>query len=176
MPGDRSLYRKMQVVLDEARSGGHRSLDGLIDGLLAKGPLNFEYRGRDPASGQKRLRCSRNSVTRAIPLCCDMGLVNGETDRLTRSGMVAVDRGRFDDVVAARVADRLDELGVSVKKMEAVITDKLLRASRPILPTSDALYDALGRLLRECEFRTYLNLLGRCGGIRTSQSRIYLPI
>jgi hypothetical protein len=173
-PGERSLFRKMQVVLERVRPGRCASEEEIVEAILEDSPSCFRYERTDSSTGRRRRLPSRESIRRAVQMCGELALVDLGTGRLTRTGMTAASRGRFAAVVGQQVVARLAELEIPVQHIERAIT-KLLGARSPVLSTAPDIFLALGAPIPEHQFRTYLTLLGQCGVLRASQRKAYLP-
>jgi hypothetical protein len=174
MPGERTLYRKMQVALEVCASARCTSVEAVIAEIMRKDPINFRY-SKLRADGSRGLDCSEVSVTRAVNLCVMLGLI-AHSGRLTRDGVSATDHSRFGRIVGSRVTAFLEGQGMGTVALHSAIR-RLLARSDPVLPTADSLWLALGQPegVPADLLRSLLYLLGIAGLLVASQRRIYLP-
>ena len=175
MPGEHSLYRKMQIVLEHCRRGRRRSREELVGEVLKRRPLNFTYMRFDEEHDTRVPVCSRGSVSATVDLAVQLGLIDGATGNLTEVGARAADPARFDRVFNRQRSRYLDKHGLPMPRISEVILKNLLGRTPPVLPTADNIWEASGRPLANTDPRRCLNLLGQCGGLVASQRRIYLP-
>lgn len=176
MPGERSLYRKIQVTLEYAQHSKHNSPEALAVHVYERSPTNFAYywRGEDD---KIRHDYSKSSISSTVALCVDLGLISGQTGRLTQIGVSAIDPRRFPQILGNRVAKFLGKQGFDLSSIADAIT-KLLHSNEPSPPSSGAIWLEFGEqnTMSQAEFKRLLNLLGECKLIWMSQKRIYLPL
>ncbi len=174
----RSLYRKIQSVLDEARRGRSGSREGLINSIESRGYVDFTRYRVKPDRTVDVVPCSKEAIARAVDVCVSLSLLDGLTGKLTREGMKASDPSEFDIAMRHALTSGFSVLGAPLSDIRKTITDLLTKYDNATLPTWEAIYDRLaistGAAHRE-KFRTYLTLLSLCHGISFSRKKIYLP-
>lgn len=174
VPG-RSLYRKIRVVIEEARRGKCSSVDDLVDSIIKKAPLDFTYYRVDNQGRVTVVPCTVQSVRRVSSICLDLGLIESESGRLTETGMKAVNSKYFDRVLRQRITGSLAKRGVPVDQINKVIREILETATTEMIPTWDKIRERLSSPPQKKTFRSYLTLLSECEGIGYSRKKIYLP-
>lgn len=178
VPPTRSLYRKIEIVLSEARKGVARSKDDLIDIIRASDHMDFYFYKTDEEGHTSTIECSRECVGNVISLCINLKLLEIDTMRPTPAGRKATDPERFAEIIGQRIKERLKELGMSIDAIHDTILKILKQGEGKVLPTADSVFATLGigkTKKEEDEFRTYLGLLSACGAIKYSRKKLYLP-
>lgn len=177
MSGERTLYRKVQVVLDYAKEGKHKDQGTLVRRILDRQPSNFVYYWRDRHTDEIRRGYSEVSIEKAIQTCIDLKLISGSELSLTKKGVSAADPGRFPTVAGKSAAARLEEKGISLASVVKAIVS-ILHADPPRIPTIEEIWSKLGEpshCIDPTEFRQMVTLLGQCEILRMTQKRIFLP-
>jgi len=177
MSGERTLYRKVQVVLDYAKEGKHRDKSTLVERILDRQPSNFAYYWRDRRTDEVKRGYSKVSIDKAIQTCIDLKLVSGEEVNLTKKGVSAADPGRFPTVVGKSASARLEEKGIPHSSIVKAIVS-ILHADPPRIPTIEELWAKLGERgdgVDATEFRQMVTLLGQREILRMTQKRVFLP-
>ena len=177
MPGERTPYRKIQVVLDYAKEGKHQDVDTLVRLVTAGRPTNFVYFYRDRVSDEIKFRYSKASVERTVHLCIDLGLLSPGAVTLNKTGLNATDPRRFATIVGACARECLGKRGVPLEAIHLAI-EALLCGKHRVPPTADQVWNNLrqqGGTLDFEEFRRLMALMGQCGVLLMTQRRIYLP-
>lgn len=172
---ERSLYRKIQVVLEHGRRGKHNSTDDLISAIQGHPPLNFIYTVLDRKAGKKVPICSRNSIRRAVSVCVELEFLRPENGQLTPLGVRAANPEHFDKAVVKQLNEYFKQIKTPIEAISAAISGRLLRHNPPIVPTSENIWAAVGEPLAFEQFASYLHLLGQCGVFETSQRKSYYP-
>ncbi len=171
----RSVYRKIGIVLAEARRGSAHSLQALAEQILHSGHRDFK-RPILTASGRKDSKpCSEESVLRVVSLCVDLGFLSSITARLTSAGIKATASSEFNESLKDALKESLLQKGVSVTKLKKIISDIFSACRADVLPTWDTICERLDGALDQVTTRTYLGLLASSGGIAFSRKKIYLP-
>ena len=174
----RSLYRKIQSVLDEARRGQSGSREGLIDSIESRGYVDFtRYRVKADRTVDV-VPCSKEAIARAVDTCVSLGLLDGSTGKPTREGAKASDPSEFEGVMRHALTSGFVVLGAPLSNIRKATADLLTKYDHETLPTWDAIYDRLGVSgggPHKETFRSYLTLLSLCHGISFSRKKIYLP-
>lgn len=172
-PPPRSLYRKIQRLLVEARKGKPSSREQLLRAIDRAGHLDFtRYASIDGVKAV--VPCSRASIERVLDLCVVLGFM-GDDGGLGRSGASAADPERFNNALRSAVEKRLSEIGAPVAKVRDTARRVLAQASGDVLPTIDALSEVLTEPAKRREFCELIGLLAAAGGISFSRRKIYLP-
>jgi hypothetical protein len=186
MPGERTLYRRIQVVLEYAKEGRHPSTATFVDYIAKRQPTNFIYYWRDKQTDRIRHDYSRKSILVAIEIATNLGLLwkkpdYGTADQvgLTKAGTSACDPLRFPAILGRQVLKYLSACGITLELVTRII-DRLLRSDPPNPPTSEAIWRALREqavslTIDDETFRRLLNLLGECKVVVAFQKRIFLP-
>ena len=177
MTGERTLYRKVQVVLDYAKEGKHRDRATLIEYIVSRQPTNFVFYWRHRASDEVRHGYSEASIRRAIQACLDLHLLHGTELALTKRGLSATDPRRFTTIIGSSVSQFLESAGIPVTSIVVAIS-KILRSSKPRPPTAREIWDQLGapeEAIDPDEFLQMITLLGQSQVLLMTQKRIYLP-
>jgi len=173
----RSVYRKIQIALSEARRSKADSLQALVTQIRQRGHLDFTcFKVID--GSVETVSCSEGAVFRTVKLCVDLGLIDDTDGRLTKHGMAAADPDKFDKVMRRLLTGALKRFGTPLDGIRGVISDLLANYEANVLPTWEAVYDRLGAPGGNAgrdTFRIYLSLLSACQGIDYSRKKIYLP-
>lgn len=173
----RSVYRKVQVVLKEARRRKSASVDDLVGAIDKRGHLDFTYYSTESGPA-KVIPCERRAIRRIVNMCAFLRFIDESSAQLTREGLRACNPERFDEMMVRAIRRGMRQLGTSVDEVKRVVQDLLVNFDGESLPTWDAIYDRLGCAQdgrAKKRFRTYLSLLSVCNGIRYSRKKIYLP-
>jgi hypothetical protein len=180
VPPPRSVYRKIQIILKEARKAKSESIEALIESVRSRGELDFTCCRANEEGVIGPVPCSLDSVARVVTVCRDLGLIQDSDGKpkLTADGLKAVDVKYFDGVMRRVLAKALKNFGTPVEAIRKAASDLLSQEGELVLPTWESLYDRLaltedGRS-RE-NFRIYLGLLAGCQGIDYSMKKTSLP-
>jgi hypothetical protein len=174
MPSVRSIYRKVQIVLDTAKSVKYDDIRGLVNGIYEFNMPSFVTRKYDRETDTMKYGPSIRVIRRTIRLCQTLGLIDSE-GHLTSDGRKAIRKSQFDNIVRTGIQAILAEAGYDVDKMNKVITD-MLHSTPVSLPTARALWNASKCHIALAKFSLLLTLLTQCGGASASQCKIYLHI
>jgi len=178
MPGERTLYRKIQVVLDYTKDGRHNDKDTLMKYIIGRQPTNFIYYYRDKTTKDIVHDYSERSIEHTIEICRELKLISGDELVLTRVGVSASDPSRFSAIIGKRASELLESKGIPVSTISRAIKSILLSNS-PAPPTAEAIWNQLDRPEKVTTFQTFaqlLNLLGESRHLLMTQKRIYLPM
>jgi len=170
MPSERSLYRKMELVLEVAAEVEPGSLDELR--IEIEGIPSFNTERYDAEKDDFVLGPSKPVIRRTVRWCVSLDLLS-ESGRLTRQGRSARRAGSFAKVVSKQVRLCLEVGGVDFAALNEAVT-ACMAASPAILPTARELWERLSPEIRCSDFSRLLTLLSHCGVATASQSRIYL--
>jgi hypothetical protein len=175
----RSLYRKIQRVIEEARKEKAESKEDLAKLISGRGHLDFTYLKSSPGGGAKPAACKLESIQHVIEMCVLFNLIEDEKFRLTPRGLRAVESlTQFDRELRQALLKQLEQIEAPMALIHETITRLLLDQRGSILPTWDAIYEQLGLSPKKCTkhvFHQYLSLLSACKGIGSSRKKIYLP-
>lgn len=175
MPGERSLYRRIQVVLEYANEREHQSLEDFLDYLYRRSPTNFVYYWRDKETDTIRHDYSRNSMKSTVDLCIDLGLILRRNANPTPIGKNAADPRRFPIIMGKQVAKLMSHYEIGIESIIDAIK-VIARDSSPKPTTADEIWDKVNsEAIDFVTFKRLMNLLGSCRVISMSQKRIYLP-
>ena len=177
MYGEKSLYRKVQVVLEYAKEGKHTNKDSLLAFVERSKPTNFLTSWRNRETDIIEHRYSVNSIERAIRICVDLKLLEDETMALTSHGRSATDPRRFPTIVGNSAKEYLEASGISFASILNSI-NATLHSDKPHPPTSEEIWEHLGQpegIINREDFQRLLTLLGQCQILSISQKRIFLP-
>ena len=176
MPGERSAYRKLQVVLDYAKMGKHQDITRLANYIHSRAPTNFAYYYRDKDTDEIVKKTSNRSIDGAIALAVELGLLSSNTGTLSKSGVNATDPRRFPHIVASKMTALLERNGISLDLISRIIKQDLLHANPPELPTGKAIWSRFQQTGVDLkEFTRFIRILADTGVLKASQKRIYLP-
>lgn len=177
MYGERGIYRKMQVILEYAKEDKHTDERSLGEYIEKRKPTNFFTSWRNKKTDTIEHRYSRNSIERAIKICKDLKLLEGEAMVLSSRGRSAIDPRHFQTIVGSSTREYLETSGISLNSILDSIST-ILHSKKPCAPTSEEIWDTLGESKEKIsleEFRRLLTLLGQCQIVSMSQRRIFLP-
>lgn len=174
MPSEVSLYRKIQVVLDVAKSIKPNSIDELREEIKSQGYTNFLARKYDSEKDDFIQFISDRSIRRTIAFCLTLDLI-GTDGSLSKQGRKAVDRTKFDKTVAGQIRDLLEGSEIHLPAFNKIILNKL-RSNPPVLPTCKELWAEIETKMSYSKFSRLMTILVHCGGARSSQAKIYLQI
>ena len=172
MASDRSLYRKIEVVLDLAKSVSVASVHELRSEILGRKPSLFFSRQYNSATDRFDEDISERVIRKTLSVCRLLGLLDDDGS-LTAAGREALRKTRFDAVVAGAVRRFLREREIHLAKLNELIR-KRLQTNPPVLPTSVELWQATGMTMARGTFARMLTLLAHCGAADSTQKRIYL--
>jgi hypothetical protein len=177
MAGERTLYRKVQVLLDYAKEVKHRDRASLMKHIVDHRPTNFVYYWRDRVTDEIRSGYSTTAIDHTIHICEELKLLGGEGLTLTRRGVGAADPRRFPTIVGKSACEFLEVKGF---RLEAILDaiKKIIRSSEPKPPTANEIWAQLGEpqeSIDHQEFRQMVSLLGQCQILSVTQNRIFLP-
>jgi hypothetical protein len=174
MPSELSLYRKIQVVLDVAKSIEPNSIDELREEIKSQGYTNFLARKYDSEKDDFIQFISVRSIRRTMAFCLTLGLL--ETDgSLSKQGRKAIDRTKYDKTVAGQIRPLLEGSDIHLPEFNKIILKKL-RSSPPVLPTCKELWAEVETKMSYSQFSRLMTMLVHCGGACSSQAKIYLHI
>ena len=176
MPSERSIFRKIQVILDYCQPRKHHSIDELKDVIEKKSPLNFVYYRVDTNSDETKPYASNKSISHAVDLCVELGLINSVTGHPTKLGVSASDPRRFSRIIGHQTLEILKLKGISLDEIEATIVQRLLHRTPPVSPSVKRIWAELSTEIKLKYFASYMNILGLSGILSVEQKRIYLPI
>lgn len=107
-----------------------------------------------------------------------MGLINGETGRLTDSGLKATSgETELDLALRAGVKRALQSHGIALQRVKEQAVKMMNAFPKSELPTSASLFVALGLDPKTCRhelFSSLLTLLEHAGGASVSRRKIFL--
>ena len=174
MPGENSLYRKIQIVLDVAVSIEVSSLNNLKEEIKSRRPPNFLTKKYDHKINTFVTDVSERSIRRTTNFCYRLGLVEADGG-LTEIGRKALHKKHFEGIVSAQIRSFLKRAGVNLLELNQIIQNHL-KADPPVLPTCKEIWVATGNQISYPTFSRLLTLLAQCGGAHSSQRKIYLHI
>jgi hypothetical protein len=174
MPSDNSVYGKIHMVLDIARSVKISSATDLRQEIKGRKPPNFMTRQYDSESDTYITGISDRVIRRTVDFCRLLNLIK-DTGELTEHGREALRKTRYDDVIASQVRSYLRHSGVDLHELNEVIA-KSLRSDPPDLPTQKKLWATVSNGINYSIFSRMLTLLAQCGEAKSSQSKIYLHV
>jgi hypothetical protein len=174
MPSESSLYRKIQVVLEVAKSVKVNTVAELRDEVEGISPDNFLTRQYDHDKDAFIAKISEKSIRRTVDFCHRLDLIK-DTGELTEAGRQALRKTQFDRVIATQARAYLKRAGISLDKINKTIVSNL-RADPPVLSTCRELWLASDSEVNFSVFSRMLTLLAECGGADSSQKKIYLHV
>ncbi len=177
MAGERTLYRKIQVILDYAKDKKHPNIESLANYVTKQQPTNFVYYFRDRETDLIKHGYSENSIHQTIAFCINLKfLADREPVVLTKIGIMACNPARFPNILGKQISELLSDRGVEKDAVVAAIR-KTLRSETSI-PTAQEIWERLGEerdKMGFSEFKRVLNLMGQSKVLTMTQRRIFLP-
>lgn len=174
MVPSRSLYRKIQEVLDFAKSVKVKTAAELRTELAAAEPQIFKTNQYDRATDTFVPRVSYRVIRNAINMCELLDFIDIE-GALTDLGREALRKNRFDILLSKQVRLQLKSKGVTLTELNRVIISNL-QSKPPIMPTCATLWESCGGTMSYSLFWRLLTLLANCGAAESSQKKIYLRV
>ena len=174
MPSENSVYRKMQVVLEIAKSVTVNTLEQLRREIKGSKRPNFETDQYDKNRDEFVPQQSERVIRRTVAFCHALNLIDSD-GHLTKEGRQALMKARFDNVVASQIRSFLRREGIIFSDLNKVILEDL-HSNPPVLPTSRELWETVDADISYSNFSRMLTLLVQCGGAKSSQRKIYLHI
>jgi hypothetical protein len=89
--------------------------------------------------------------------------------------MTAAEAPHYDRTLRKTLIGALRDSGAPLDTVKSLISQILAECRVDLLPTWDAVWERLDSRIDRDTFRTYLGLLGTCGGIAYTRRKIYLP-
>jgi len=172
VPSERSLFRKVQTVVEVARTVKVSDLEGLCQEIKGLGPTMFNTSRYVAARDAFVTDISAQAIKRAVAFCRFLDLLSDE-GALTVHGRDAARKSRFSAVLGEQARLVLGRAGVKLGVVNSVIRSKL-HAEPPVLPTSDVLWDELQPTMSRGTFSKMLTLLIHCECGQSSQRKVYL--
>ncbi len=173
---ERSLYRKIQVILDEARKMDHSSTESLVKNILRMGYLNFTYFEVEKSGKAVPRTVKKETVKKVIETCIHLDLLTSGTAELTKVGHRAVERDLFNNTLRNQLKKAFRSMGCPVElifdKSAAILSN---RGEMSVSTWETIFRDLSLDSSNKKRFHEYLNLFALCGGIEYSQKRIFLP-
>jgi len=172
MPGERSLYRKIQVVLEIAKSAQVKTVEELRALIRLRRPSIFYSRRYDQAKDTFVDDISDRVIARAVSVGETLGLLS-EHGSLTSDGRDALRKTQYEKVISRLVRAFLARSGVDLRQLNSVVRQSL-RADPPILPTGEELWTRSGTELSYSKFSMLLLLLVHSNEASCSQRKVFL--
>lgn len=178
---DRSLYRKLQIVVEEAGKGKISRPEDLVETLFKSKPICFTYYKAGDGQPAKPVSCNREIFEHVVNLAIQLGLIDEHTGQVTKAGIKALNRDQFSAVLKQRIKVFLNSNGLPFESLLEVIQKILVDSKLGIISSWDNIYNRLiGQYgekitLERKNFHILLTLLSNADGIVFSQKRIYLP-
>jgi len=174
MASEKSLHRKIQLILENAASSSADNISELAAEIEGKKLPNFNTLQYDKKKDEFLWRQSGRVIRRAVRMCVRLGLLD-DRGQLTKNGRLACRKTQFDSALAESIRGILVRDGVAMQSLNNAIAEGL-KSDPPILPTAKALWEALGSEMRAGDFSRLLTLLSHCGAAESSQAKVYLRI
>lgn len=174
MGSSRSLYRKIQEVLDFAKAISVTSAAELRTEIEATAPQIFKTNQYDNDVDAFIPRISPRVIRHTVNMCELLGLI-GVDGTLTDLGRQALRKNRFDKILSMQVQSQLKTKGVTLANINRVISSSL-QSKPPIMPTCARIWESCGGTMPYGLFWRLLTLLSHCGTAESSQRKIYLHI
>ena len=175
MPNEFSIYRKIQAVLDVAKSVNVINVAALSSEIYVRGLSNFLARRFEKKKDKYVDYISSASIARAVKFCLLLNLID-LSGKLTRNGRDALHGEGFDRIVSRQINEYFFNHGVEINKMNITISESLKKMP-PVLPTSSHLYEFIDKnKIQYPIFSKMMTLLVQCKMAESSQKKIYLNI
>jgi hypothetical protein len=172
MPGSKSLYHKIQEVLEQARRSTPIDLRDLERIIEESGADAFYTRQYDKKRDRHVDLPSTKVIRKTVRICRNLDLLT-EEGVLTQFGRDALRKLKFNTVLSQRVRHYLLTAGVDVDALNKHV-DGLLRNRPPVLPTSTALWEISKCSLPLAMFSRLLTLLSHADAASSTQQKVYL--
>jgi hypothetical protein len=172
MPSEYSLYRKIQVALDIAKSVQISAWSQLKEKIASEAPPNFMTTQYDVKRDAMVQQLSERSIRRTVNICRALHLIDDSGD-LTSTGRKSLRHASFNKILAEAVREFLEGRNVNISNLNEII-QKSLRARPVVMPTAIQLWEASRTEMPLLLFSQMLTLLSQCGGADSSQRKIYL--
>src|SRR5581483_7174916 len=143
-PPQRSLYRKLHIVLTEADRDEARSIGALIENIQMRGYPDFTRYATLEDGTATVVPCSPEATSRAVELAVALGLVDSSTGRATKRGSQGVELDKFDRVLAQGAEAVLARMGTPHGDIQQACARLLEAHARNQLPTWENIADELG--------------------------------
>lgn len=174
MPSQNSIYRKIQLVLQVAKSVEVESIGELQNAIKVSNFVAFHTRHFDRVKDSFVTAISEKSIRNVVSFCRDLKLLT-ENGTLTRQGRQAIQQSKFEQVISNSIRVYLQDAGVDIRDLNKLILANI-QSNPPVLPTSKELWDSIEEKTDYSNFAKMLNLLSQCGMAQSSQKKIYLHI
>jgi hypothetical protein len=174
MAGSRSLYRKIQEVLDFAKSVDVKTAAELRAEIESTEPQIFKTNQYDRDSDTFVPRVSPRVIRNTVNMCELLDFI-GIDGALTDLGREALRKNRFDQILSRQVRSKLKTKGVTLAEINRVIIASL-QSRPPVMPTCARIWESCGGTMSYSLFWRLLTLLANCGVAESSQKKIYLHI
>lgn len=174
MASEKSLYRKIQLVLEVAQSMRTSTLSELYEGIEAGELPNFLTYQYDEDTDDFSWRQSAKVIRRTVRLCCRLELLRAD-GRLTPVGRQALRKTRYDKILGQQARMVLERGEVVLSDLNGIILDSL-QSDPPVMPTATRLWEVIEPDIGKADFSRLLTLLSNCGSAKSSQKKIYLHI
>lgn len=174
MPSERSLFRKVQTVVEVARTVKVSDLEELCREIKGLGPTMFNTSRYVAERDAFVTDISMEAIKRAVTFCRFLDLLS-EEGTLTVRGRDAARKSRFSAVLGEQARLKLSAAGVKPGAVNSVIRSKL-HGDPPVLPTSDVLWEELQPTMSRETFSKMLTLLIHCECGQSSQKKVYLGL
>lgn len=179
MPGERSLYRKIQIVLDSLKRESVASVEEIVEAVYVRHEPGFAYYWRDSETDRILHDYSRRSIHATVVLCVHLRFAEAEsgTVRITKLGIRATDDRRYPVLLGQQAKSLLEESGIDLESILAAIR-QVIGGDQPKPPAATEIWGQLDNESANIDFedfRRLLGLLGQCQLIIMTQRRIFLP-
>ena len=172
MASEYSLYRKIQVTLEIAKSVQIGSWSELRAEILSNRPPNFLTKRYDAEHDTVVQDISERSVKKTVAICRALQLVD-ETGALTSPGRQSLRKAAFDRVIAEQIHVLLEAKGVRVSLLNEIVA-RSLQSTPVTMPTALELWQQSAGEMSLMLFSQMLTLLAQAGGAESSQRKVYL--
>src|SRR5437764_9607223 len=116
MPSQSSIFWKIQVVLEVAKSAEVESIGDLQKVIKGINPSNFHTRRFNRAKDSFVTAISDKSIHNTVRFCQDLQLLN-EDGALTKEGRQAIQKAKFDSVIVSCVLSLFRQFEVNVGEL-----------------------------------------------------------
>lgn len=172
---ERSLFRKVQVVLNECKGGEARTIDEFCELIRQKSPLSFTYHKVNKAGRTEVATCKIETIKKSVQLCIDLKFIKEGTMQLTGIGSNTTNRSIYHRELKKAVKSDLRRHEIDLKDLKEEIEKIYSKSNGEQIPTWNNIYARFEKLIDEKKFHKYLNLLVITGGLRITQKRLFLP-
>src|SRR6266436_4682662 len=120
MAGEKSLYHKIQLLLDHSKNSKAGTLADLASEIYARRLPTFNTLQYDERKDDVRWQPSSRVIRRTIALCRGLGLID-EEGQLTKQGRQGLREAEFDKILGSPIRAILPSAGLYLGRRNELI-------------------------------------------------------